>query len=173
MIDILQVLENEGIELRRQGREYVCKCVFHDDHHPSMSVNAEKGVYFCWACGAKGDALTFTMNYRGLTFPQAKKYLGIEDNGDDLDIAVAKERAKTRQAFRVWCKNETQRLLNLTIDIYEVLNKAKTENVLGVDSMCADIRNLEKYNYHLDILTGHNERAKIELYRTARELQHR
>lgn len=41
------------------SKEVVGICPFHDDAKPSLYANMEKGVYFCQACGAKGNAITF------------------------------------------------------------------------------------------------------------------
>ena len=30
-------------------------CIFHTDSNPSLSVNAYKGLYYCFSCGAKGN----------------------------------------------------------------------------------------------------------------------
>ena len=30
-------------------------CPFHDDRHPSLRVDPEKGLYHCFSCGAGGD----------------------------------------------------------------------------------------------------------------------
>ena len=37
-------------------------CPFHDEKTPSFNVAAPKGVYFCYGCGAGGDAITFVMS---------------------------------------------------------------------------------------------------------------
>lgn len=34
-------------------------CPFHDDHNASFGANLENGKYKCFACGAKGNAVTF------------------------------------------------------------------------------------------------------------------
>jgi DNA primase len=39
---------------RGQGRERAFRCPVHPDHQASASVNVIKGVWFCYACGAKG-----------------------------------------------------------------------------------------------------------------------
>ena len=165
MIDILQVFEAEGITLRRRGKEYIGICVFHPDKHPSLSVNQDKGLYHCPACGAGGDAITFIMKYRGFTFPEAKKYLGLDDGKDDLDIAVERERAKTRKAFRDWCEAEERRLMNLTIDTYEIMNKVKDFD--HIELFADDIRNLSLFEHNLDILVGKNDSQKLSLYKQA------
>lgn len=38
----------------RYGDEFLCTCVFHDDHNASMCVNAHKGVFICYSCRTKG-----------------------------------------------------------------------------------------------------------------------
>ena len=46
-------------------------CPFHDDRHPSLSVNLESGLYNCFSCGAGGDVLTFYQRYKDTDFPTA------------------------------------------------------------------------------------------------------
>ena len=35
------------------------KCPFHEDDKPSLQVNVEKDFFYCYGCGAKGDAIEF------------------------------------------------------------------------------------------------------------------
>lgn len=49
------------IELKKQGRNWIAICPFHDDHKPSLSVSPEKGLFKCFSCGAGGDVLKFEM----------------------------------------------------------------------------------------------------------------
>jgi DNA primase len=39
----------------KSGMEWQAVCPFHDDTAPSLSVNIRKGLYICYACGAKGN----------------------------------------------------------------------------------------------------------------------
>lgn len=66
------ILEKTGQRLR-PGETATCKCPFHDDSSPSMSVNTVTNQFYCHAagCGAKGDTFTFMMDINGLTFRQA------------------------------------------------------------------------------------------------------
>jgi hypothetical protein len=44
-------------------------CPFHDDHHPSLSVNLQKGYFKCHSCDAKGGGIVkFHMMKYGLSF---------------------------------------------------------------------------------------------------------
>jgi DNA primase len=50
-------------------------CPFHDEKTPSFNVATAKGVYYCYGCGAGGDAITFVMNLEHLTFAEAVERL--------------------------------------------------------------------------------------------------
>ena len=54
-ITVRQVGEMYGMEPDRHGM--VC-CPFHSDNHPSMMLN--ESYYYCFACGANGDAIDLT-----------------------------------------------------------------------------------------------------------------
>ena len=63
------------LKLVRRGREFLGLCPFHSDTKPSLSVVDEKNFYHCFACGAHGDIITFTMEMEGLSFPEAVEKL--------------------------------------------------------------------------------------------------
>lgn len=63
-----QVAERYGLKVRRNG---MACCPFHNDKHPSMKINQN---YYCFACGAKGDAVNYVAVQFGLSqFEAAKK----------------------------------------------------------------------------------------------------
>lgn len=68
--DIVDVV-SEHVSLKRNGREMVGLCPFHEDHKPSMNVSPTKQIFKCFACGAGGDVLKFVQMRENLTFPQA------------------------------------------------------------------------------------------------------
>ena len=45
--------------LKWKGDQGLGRCVFHNDKHPSLSVNRKDGVYYCFSCGAKGNAYEY------------------------------------------------------------------------------------------------------------------
>ncbi len=63
------------VKLTRRGRNHVGLCPFHNEKTPSFSVNADKGFYHCFGCGAHGDIITFLMETEGLSFPEAVEQL--------------------------------------------------------------------------------------------------
>ena len=78
-ITVRQVGEMYGMEPDRHGM--VC-CPFHSDNPPSMMLN--ESYYYCFACGANGDAIDLTAKLFDLNPRQAAEKL-IHDFGLDPD----------------------------------------------------------------------------------------
>jgi putative DNA primase/helicase len=67
------VLYSNYLQLEEAGDEYKAICPFHDDKNPSLFVNPDTGQYYCFGCGASGDAISFLENYLHISFPEACK----------------------------------------------------------------------------------------------------
>ena len=68
--DIVSVIEHY-VEVKKSGSAFVCVCPFHDDKNPSMSINAVKGFYHCFACKAGGDVFKFVQEFERVGFGEA------------------------------------------------------------------------------------------------------
>ena len=76
---LLELLNNDGIKTRRIGRTYRARCPFHSGKtSTSLSIDMEKGIYFCHGCGKSGDALQYLRDFRGLSFKEACLEIGWE-----------------------------------------------------------------------------------------------
>jgi len=73
-VDIVEVIDRR-VKLRKSGKNYTARCPFHDEKTPSFSVNPDKQFYYCFGCGAGGNALGFLMDYENLDFPRAVEAL--------------------------------------------------------------------------------------------------
>jgi len=73
-VDIVDVIDRR-VKLKKTGKNYTARCPFHEERSPSFSVNPDKQFYYCFGCGAGGNALTFVMEYENLEFPQAVETL--------------------------------------------------------------------------------------------------
>ena len=75
------------VKLKKAGKNYSACCPFHDERTPSFSVNPERQFYYCFGCGAGGNALGFIMDYERLDFREAVEGLaqsvGLEIPQDD------------------------------------------------------------------------------------------
>jgi len=84
-VDIVDVIDKR-IKLRKTGKNYSALCPFHKEKSPSFSVQPEKQFYYCFGCGAGGNALGFVMEYDNKDFPQA-----VESLATDYGLTVPRE----------------------------------------------------------------------------------
>lgn len=56
---IINILEYYGLKVNKNK----CTCPFHNDSHPSMMINTNKGIAKCFACGSGGNAISFIQKY--------------------------------------------------------------------------------------------------------------
>ncbi|PWB31315.1 DNA primase [Pseudomonas sp. SDI] len=72
--DIVDVVSSR-VQLKRAGKNHTACCPFHKEKTPSFSVSPDKQFYYCFGCGAGGNALGFIMDHDNLDFPQAVEEL--------------------------------------------------------------------------------------------------
>ena len=72
--DIVDVVDRR-VKLKKTGKNYSACCPFHQEKTPSFSVNPDKQFYYCFGCGAGGNALGFIMDYERLEFREAMEQL--------------------------------------------------------------------------------------------------
>ncbi len=113
--DIVAVV-SEHVQLKRVGRAWSGLCPFHSEKSGSLSVSAEKGVYYCFGCGAKGDVITFVREIEHVDFVGAVELLaakgGITLRYSDRDEGEGrKQRARLIEAMGRAVEWYHQRLL--------------------------------------------------------------
>ena len=78
--DLRQVMENSGLHLVKSGRNYKCRCPFHNETDASFTLYEASNRYKCFGCGKSGNAIDFLMEYKGLTFYESVKQLARDCN---------------------------------------------------------------------------------------------
>ncbi len=74
-VDIVDFI-NLQIPLRKKsGSNYFACCPFHQEKSASFSVSQPKQFYYCFGCGAHGNAIDFLMNHDHMSFPEAVEAL--------------------------------------------------------------------------------------------------
>ncbi|MEM1113702.1 MAG: DNA primase [Pseudomonadota bacterium] len=73
-VDIVETIDRR-VKLKKAGKNYSACCPFHDEKTPSFTVNSDKQFYYCFGCGASGNALGFVMEYENVEFPEAVERL--------------------------------------------------------------------------------------------------
>jgi DNA primase len=90
-VDIVEVIDRR-VKLKKTGKNFSACCPFHDEKTPSFSVNPGKQFYYCFGCGAGGNALGFLMDYERLEFPEA-----VESLAQTVGLQVPKEELRPGQ----------------------------------------------------------------------------
>ena len=72
--DIVELV-GSYVQLKRKGRLYGGLCPFHSEKTPSFYVYPDTQSFYCFGCGAGGDAITFTKKINSIDYPEAVKLL--------------------------------------------------------------------------------------------------
>jgi DNA primase len=91
-VDIVDVIDRR-VKLKKTGKNYSARCPFHDEKTPSFSVNPDKQFYYCFGCGAGGNALGFLMDYENVDFPQA-----VDTLASGVGLEVPREQSRGQPA---------------------------------------------------------------------------
>ena len=72
--DIVELVGNY-VQLKRKGRLYGGLCPFHSEKTPSFYVYPDTQSFYCFGCGAGGDAVSFTKRINSIDYIEAVKLL--------------------------------------------------------------------------------------------------
>lgn len=75
--ELVGFIRGRGVSLTQRGKQLVSLCPFHDDHEPSLVVDARKQLWNCrGACREGGDVYRFVMKADNVDFREAHRRLG-------------------------------------------------------------------------------------------------
>ena len=73
--NLVDLISEHGITLKRAGTNYKGLCPFHAEKTPSFNVNPLRGFFHCFGCSTSGDAIKFLTQYDRLSFSEAVEEL--------------------------------------------------------------------------------------------------
>ncbi|KKS45250.1 MAG: primase protein [Microgenomates group bacterium GW2011_GWC2_45_8] len=88
------------IKLEKAGKNLKARCPFHNEKTPSFFVSPDRGSFYCFGCGAKGDIFSFVEQMEGLDFKGALKLLA-ERAGVKLEYRNVGERDSREKIFQI------------------------------------------------------------------------
>jgi DNA primase len=100
-------------DLRRAGSQWKGLCPFHDERTPSFSVNPDRKVYYCFGCGAHGDAIAFVRETEALDFQAAVEFLA-----ERYGVELAREAEDPQEEARRQRRQRLGRLVERTAAFY-------------------------------------------------------
>jgi len=108
----IEELVGRYTEIRHKGsRNPNALCPFHTEKTPSFYIYRENQSYYCFGCGAGGDAITFVRNIERLDYTEAVRFLceraGMMMPNDPVDDEYNKLRRRcfeaNREAAKFFC----------------------------------------------------------------------
>lgn len=120
------VAEFYGLKVNRHG---MACCPFHDDKHPSFKVDR---YYYCFGCGAKGDAIDYVAKLFGLSLMDAALKIchdfGLGDPQDRYrERPYVRIRTKPKKSDEQIFKETEQHTFRVLSDYYHQLKKWEIE----------------------------------------------
>lgn len=97
----IETLISSYVTLKRAGNNQKGLCPFHSERTPSFTVYPQTQSYYCFGCGAGGNAIDFLMRIENLDFRAAVEQLaervGVtlpdwNDKAGDRDVGVSRKR---------------------------------------------------------------------------------
>src|SRR3990167_5794795 len=125
--DIVDVVSSR-IQLKKAGKNYTACCPFHKEKTPSFSVSPDKQFYYCFGCGAGGNALGFIMDHDQLDFPQA-----IEDLAKRAGMEVPREEGGRNNKPRQPTDSPLYPLLTAAAEFYKQALKSHPQRKAAID----------------------------------------
>ncbi|MBI6683947.1 DNA primase [Pseudomonas viridiflava] len=125
--DIVDVVSSR-VQLKKTGKNFSACCPFHKEKTPSFSVSPDKQFYYCFGCGAGGNALGFIMDHDNLDFPQA-----VEDLAKAAGMEVPREQGVKGQKPRQPTDSPLYPLLTAAAEFYRQALKNHPTRKAAVD----------------------------------------
>ena len=176
-----QVAERYGLKVSRNG---MTRCPFHNDKHPSMKIDQN---YYCFACGAKGDAVNYVAVLFGLSqFEAAKKInddfslgISIENTGirrkqnsgvrEKEKIPTKEERIQfVQKKIGGWVKDAVNVLLRYLrwMEFWKEFYKPESMEAEWNPLFVEALQNESKISYLVDMLTFGTDEEVLDFSRT-------
>jgi DNA primase catalytic core len=111
-IPFIPYVERHGGEVKRSGTHHKTRCIFHDDHDPSLVLYEDS--YHCFACHASGDVIDYAMKLNNWDKATALTELAREYN-ITLTPLSAEHAAKQGRRERLYA------LMNDAAEYYDAL----------------------------------------------------
>ena len=176
-----QVAERYGLIVRRN--RMAC-CPFHNDKHPSMKIDQN---YYCFACGAKGDAVNYVAVQFGLSQFEAAKKIN-EDFSLGIPIEKAEKSRKQNSGVREkekvptkeeriqfvqkkiggWAKDAANVLLRYLrwMEFWKKFYKPESMEAEWNPLFVEDLQNESKISYLVDMLMFGTDEEVLDFSRT-------
>lgn len=111
----IETLIGSYVSLKRAGSNLKGLCPFHSEKSPSFTVYPADNSFYCFGCGAGGDAITFIRKRENLDYPDAVEFLA-----NRAGITIIREDSGN---LRREPKFDRQRMFKMNVDAAKYYNR--------------------------------------------------
>ncbi|MFS1524639.1 CHC2 zinc finger domain-containing protein [Microbulbifer sp. 2304DJ12-6] len=83
-VSLLRLIESQGYQPQKRGKDYAIRCPFHDEKTPSLIISPKSNLFHCFGCGAAGSVIDWVIKTQGVSFRHAVELLR-----DDVSVLAA------------------------------------------------------------------------------------
>ncbi|HAI2639046.1 TPA: toprim domain-containing protein [Escherichia coli] len=114
-VSLVAVVQAQGRQLVKKGKDFTTLCPFHDEKTPSCVISPEKNLYHCFGCNAGGSVLNWVMQTEKLILRKAAERLKAELGDNPAVVPLV-----TRDEPEIFADDEAgrQKLLGRVVEFY-------------------------------------------------------
>lgn len=127
-VSLLRLVESQGHNVTKQGKDYVVCCPFHEEKTPSCIISPKTNLFNCFGCGTGGSVIDWVMKTQSVSFRFACEMLQ-KDLGLVIESSTtAKTKNTTTKLTPPLAANaDSQTALRQVIDYYHETFKQSPE----------------------------------------------
>ena len=176
-VSVPDAAEYYGIDTRHD----MCRCIFHEDKHPSMKLYPKN--YFCFGCGAHGDVIDLVQAIFNEKPVDAAKRINADfglglDTGQPPDyerINRVRQQQLERKQFKEW-DNAAFRTVceyHRLLEDWQRVYAPKSPDIPIHPRFTESLNKKDHVGYLLDILTYGTDDEKSDLRKEVSEIEQR
>ncbi|MCQ9618577.1 MAG: DNA primase [Candidatus Phytoplasma pruni] len=93
-IPIYELVLKSGVVLKKQGKNFMGLCPFHQEKTPSFSVSKEKNIAFCMSCSKGGKPVTYWRQLKNISTETA-----VEELCEQFHIDLPKQKKNNKDVL--------------------------------------------------------------------------
>ena len=126
-IDLVQLIQSQGYKLKKNGKDYLLSCPWHDDKEASLVISPNTNLWHCMgACQTGGSVIDWVMKTQGVSFRLACEILQ-KDPSLINNTQTVKKNTTTKLASPLAANADNQKLLHQVISYYHEALKTAPE----------------------------------------------
>ena len=111
----IETLIGSYVSLKRAGSNLKGLCPFHSEKSPSFTVYPNDNSFYCFGCGAGGDAITFIRKKENLDYPDAVEFLA-----NRAGITIVRDE---RQGYKSAPRFDRAKMFKMNVDAAKYYHK--------------------------------------------------